>query len=85
MVLTEDIITQENDAAHRQELFDQQKEAESVILMAEINTLEQAISRVTPEKSALTTGLDQTSLDIYLKIKENKIRNCSYAGGRECL
>jgi predicted nucleic acid-binding Zn-ribbon protein len=72
MVLTEDIITQENDAVHRLEFFDQKKEEEKLILTAEIKNLEQAISRVTPEKSALTTGLDQISLDIYLKLRKTK-------------
>lgn len=72
MVLTEDITTQENDAMHRLELFEQKKEEAKVILTAEIKNLEQAISRVSPEKSALTTGLDQTSLEIYLKLRKTK-------------
>ncbi len=72
MVLLEAKVTSENEAISKRDLFDQRKEEENLILMSEIESLKQAIARVMPEKEALTAGLDQTSMDIYQKLRKTK-------------
>ncbi len=72
MVLLEEKVTSENEATRQREIIDQRKEEEKIVLLGEIESLKQAIARVMPEKEALTTGLDQTSMDIYQKLRKTK-------------
>lgn len=72
MVQVEEKVTSENEATRQREIIDQRKEEEKIALLEEIESLKQAIARVMPEKEALTTGLDQASMDIYQKLRKTK-------------